>query len=136
MTRNTPTSETNVTMPELTDLDSAPLGPPSPPSPPVPTSDRRLKRDINALTVLADGTKLYSFRYLWSETVYVGVMAQDLLADPERADAVLKQANGYYAVDYHRLGLQMATIEDWNTLGFEAVTAPVASLDTAGSRAA
>ena len=78
-------------------------------SPPV-ESDRRLKRDITALGRLADGTKLYSFRYLWSETTYVGVMAQDLLDDPDRADAVVTLPNGYLGVDYGRLGLNMVTL--------------------------
>ena len=76
----------------------------------VSPSDRRLKRDITALGQLADGTKLYSFKYLWSETTHVGVMAQDLLGDPDRADAVVTLPNGYLGVDYGRLGLNMVTL--------------------------
>ncbi|MCY3013068.1 MAG: hypothetical protein NT171_00005, partial [Planctomycetota bacterium] len=39
-------------------------------------SDSRLKKDISPLGKLPNGLTLYRFRYLWSETLYVGVMAQ------------------------------------------------------------
>ena len=84
-------------------------------------SDRRLKRDIKPLAELNEGTKLYGFKYLWSETDYVGVMAQDLLNDPQRAKAVSKQPNGFYVVDYQQLGLQMVTLETWVDAGIDAV---------------
>lgn len=76
-------------------------------------SDIRLKRDIKHVATRADGLKLYSFRYLWDDTAYVGVMAQDLLADPARADAVHMDKSGYYTVDYGELGLTMKTLEEW-----------------------
>jgi len=84
-------------------------------------SDIRLKRDVTHVATAANGIKLYSFRYLWSETVRVGVIAQDLLNDPERRDAVVLQADGYYAVDYARLGLRMATFADWQARGLASV---------------
>jgi hypothetical protein len=68
-------------------------------------SDRRLKRDVRLLGVLANGMKIYRFRYLWSDVVQVGVMAQDLLRRREWRDAVVRLANGYFAVDYAALGL-------------------------------
>jgi hypothetical protein len=52
-----------------------------------------------------DGLGLYSFKYVWSDTVYVGVMAQEVaLLYP---DAVQRDdLTGYMAVNYTRLGLQ------------------------------
>ena len=73
------------------------------------------------LTTLASGIKLYRFRYLWSETVQVGVMAQDLLNDPARREAVILRPDGYYAVDYTSLGLRMATLAEWQDLGLASV---------------
>jgi len=45
-------------------------------------SDIRLKRDIEHLVTLENGIKVYAFKYLWEDTIRVGVMAQDLLRDP------------------------------------------------------
>jgi hypothetical protein len=73
-------------------------------------SDQRLKRDINQLTTMPNGIKLYSFKYLWSDDVYIGVMAQDLLSNPQWKDAVIASNTGYYSVDYSKLGTQMMTL--------------------------
>ncbi len=89
--------------------------------PPPSPSDRRVKRDVVHLATLSDGMKLYSFRYLWSDTVYVGVMAQDLLADPRWAHAVSTGEDGFYAVDYDEIDLVMVTLEQWNAFGLDAV---------------
>lgn len=84
------------------------------PPPPPNISDMRLKRDIVELVTLGNGIKLYSFRYLWEDTVYVGVMAQDLLEHESYKDAIVIQQSGFYAVHYERLGLQMITLEEWH----------------------
>jgi len=63
------------------------------------------------------GDSFYRFRYLWSETVQVGVMAQDLLNGPVRRGAVILQPDGYYAVDYASLGLRMASFAEWQASG-------------------
>jgi hypothetical protein len=76
-------------------------------------SDIRLKRDIAALGQHADGINLYRFRYLWSDTVHVGVMAQEVAA--ARPDAVRQGADGYLRVDYARLGLRMRTWDEWTS---------------------
>ena len=60
-----------------------------------------------------DGLRLYRFQYLWSDQVWVGVMAQDLLEDARHREAVVTTQSGYYAVDYRALGLQMETLEAW-----------------------
>jgi hypothetical protein len=78
-----------------------------------PPSDYRLKRDITLLTQLDNGIKLYSFRYLWSDETYVGVMAQDLLQDSAYKNAVVLMDTNFYAVNYQRLGLQMITLDQW-----------------------
>src|SRR5262249_37960123 len=77
----------------------------------VPTiSDIRLKRDIVELGRLANGLHLYRYRYPWSDTLYVGVMAQEVLEIAPQA--VVQGADGYLRVDYSRLGLQLSTWDD------------------------
>ena len=88
---------------------------------PVP-SDRRLKRSIHLLAKLHNGLKIYAFKYLWSDVVYVGVMAQDLLQNPTWKDAVMTKANGFYAVNYEMLGLKMTTLAQWKKDGIASIT--------------
>ena len=77
-------------------------------------SDIRLKRDITRIGQLDNGLALYSYRYLWSDTVYVGVIAQEVaLGMP---NAVVKGDDGYLRVDYGKLGLRMRTLEEWQAL--------------------
>ena len=58
----------------------------------------------------AKGLNLYRYRYLWSDTSYVGVMAQEVAFDRE---AVMRGADGYLRVDYPRLGLRLQTWDEW-----------------------
>jgi hypothetical protein len=76
-------------------------------------SDVRLKRDIILVGRRDDGLGLYRYRYLWSDTVYVGVMAQEVaLIHP---DAVVRDAlDDYLRVDYGRLGLKLMTLPEWD----------------------
>lgn len=85
-------------------------------------SDARLKREITPLVTLANGLKLYSFKYLWNERVHVGVMAQDLLADEALRHTVHVMPNGYFAVDYNALGLKMTSFERWRIFGPRAIS--------------
>jgi hypothetical protein len=57
----------------------------------------------------SDGLGLYRYKYLWSENVHIGVMAQEVaLLYP---DAVVRDDfTGYMAVNYTRLGLQPITL--------------------------
>ncbi len=129
--------------------------PPPPPPPPVdnrpPTddlpspgttldtvpSDARLKRDVRHVATLENGIRLYSFRYLWDETEFVGVMAQDLLSEPAYRHAVTTLRSGFYGVDYTALGLKMTTLSQWRKLGMSAIYAsgPAATIKVRGNRA-
>ena len=81
-------------------------------------SDVRQKRDLQQLDILPNGIKRYRYRYRWSATEYVGVLAHEVAAiAPE---AVTKDADGYLRVDYRRLGLQLRTYEDWVNKGHVA----------------
>ena len=73
-------------------------------------SDIRLKRDIAPVGRLAGGIGLYRYRYLWSDTIHVGVMAHEVAAT--RPEAVHRGADGYLRVDYARLGLRMQTWDE------------------------
>jgi hypothetical protein len=77
----------------------------------VSVSDRRLKTDIVKVGILTPEIPLYRFRYLWGNEVFVGVMAQDLLA--VRPDAVVVNDAGYYAVNYAALGTRMMRLAEW-----------------------
>ena len=60
---------------------------------------------------LESGLRLYRHRYAWSDTLYVGVMAQDVLEVAPYA--VSRGADGYLRVNYARLGLRMQLWEEW-----------------------
>jgi hypothetical protein len=76
-------------------------------SPVVPpkVSDVRLKTDIEKVGIAANGLPLYTFKYLGSDAVYRGVMAQDVLK--VLPEAVALMPNGYFAVHYDMLGIKM-----------------------------
>jgi hypothetical protein len=106
-----------VTSAQALTLSGAPSPSPGPapspgPSPsPGPVSDIRLKRDIQQLGRSADGIGIYRYKYLWSDTSYVGVMAQEVAAiEPE---AISSGPDGYLRVDYTRLGLSLQTWDQW-----------------------
>jgi hypothetical protein len=80
-----------------------------------PVSDIRLKRDIALVGRRGDGLGIYRYRYLWSDTVYIGVMAQEVaLIHP---DAVVHGLDGYLRVDYSRLGTHLMTLPEWQAQG-------------------
>ncbi len=87
-------------------------------------SDRRLKTHIRTLEKTANGIQLYAFRYFWSEQTFVGVMAQDLLDQPEFSHAVIIGKNDYYRVNYDALGLRMVTLEEWEATPMAAIAGP------------
>lgn len=66
-------------------------------------SDARLKTGIKPVGV-KNGHTIYEWRYIGSPMRYRGVMAQDVI--DINPSAVIVQ-NGYYAVDYSALGLEM-----------------------------
>jgi hypothetical protein len=88
------------------------------PAPPV-VSDARLKMNITPVAVLPNGLTLYSYQFRRDPTMtYVGVLAQDLLNSKkcEFRDAVIVGTDGYYAVNYDALGLNMLTLDEWHTV--------------------
>lgn len=69
------------------------------------TSDVRLKREISRIGTHSMGFGIYRFKYLWSDTVYVGALAQEVL---EKAPhAVTAGPGNFLAVDYGALGMEM-----------------------------
>ena len=64
-------------------------------------SDRNLKANIKHINTI-NGIKIYSFNYIWSYIKSIGVMAQDLLENPEYKHAV-HTTNIGYVVDYSKL---------------------------------
>ena len=85
--------------------------------------DRRLKRDIMYLGRNGSGVRLYSFRYMSDKRTFVGVMAQDLLQDPRFADAVILRSSGLMLVDYARLGMDFAEMDDMLQAGETTIMA-------------
>jgi hypothetical protein len=74
-------------------------------------SDCRLKRDVVLLARLDNGIGIYRYRYLWSDIVYVGVIAQEVLEITP--SAVARASDGYFRVNYAHLGLRMMTWDEW-----------------------
>jgi hypothetical protein len=70
-------------------------------------SDERLKENVKYHST-KNGFKLYDFNYKGGETVYRGVMAQEVLES--KPDAVTVMDNGFYGVFYDKLGLQMEVV--------------------------
>lgn len=80
-----------------------------------PTSDVRLKRDIAQVEEVENGIALYRYRYLWSDTTYVGTMAQEVAAARRSCpETVLRGSDGYLRVDYTRLGPRLQTWDEWS----------------------
>jgi Chaperone of endosialidase len=72
-------------------------------------SDIRLKTDIHRVGTTVLNLPLYTFEYRGRAGTYLGVMAQDVLkVEPS---AVSVGANGYYLVDYGKLGIAMKRIQ-------------------------
>ena len=71
-------------------------------------SDIRLKENIELLEEGKDGEpNIYSFNYKFQPNHrWSGVMAQELLGT-KHSDSVKTNSDGYYMVDYHKLGIQM-----------------------------
>jgi hypothetical protein len=89
-------------------------------------SDIRLKRDIVRVGHLDNGLALYRYRYLWSDQLFVGVMAQEVA--PMRPDAVVTGDDGFMRVDYARLGGRLMRWDEWeNQPGGHAAAARNAS---------
>lgn len=61
-------------------------------------SDRRAKEDINVIGMTEGGNFVYEFRYIGSDEVHTGVMAQDLLLT--QPEAVCVGDDGLYRVRY------------------------------------
>jgi hypothetical protein len=69
-------------------------------------SDIRLKTNIKLIDTI-EGLNIYLYNYLWDlETIYEGVMAQELL-NTEYSNAVAIHDTGYYVVDYSKLPISL-----------------------------
>lgn len=64
-------------------------------------SDRRLKKDVQKVGEMKDGTNVYTYRYKWGGPMQMGVMAQEV--EKTHPEAVTK-INGVRAVNYGLLG--------------------------------
>jgi len=64
-------------------------------------SDRRLKEDVERIGTLDSGLPLYRFKYLGSDTVRIGVMADEVAG--KIPDAVSTDTSGYLMVDYGKI---------------------------------
>lgn len=75
------------------------------PKPPPEESDVRLKTNIEQVGSTVYGLPVYQFQYTTGPDRFEGVMAQDVLN--VRPDAVVIGDDGYYRVDYAKLGISM-----------------------------
>ncbi|MDT0508386.1 transferrin-binding protein-like solute binding protein [Novosphingobium sp. MMS21-SN21R] len=68
-------------------------------------SDRRVKCDLRREGRWTNGLPRWSWRYIGERSRFVGVLAQEVLADPRFAGAVSTDAAGMMRVDYERLAI-------------------------------
>ncbi len=72
-------------------------------------SDIRLKTNIHRVGTTVMKLPLYSFEYKGKHGTYIGVMAQDVLkVEPS---AVSVGDDGFYRVDYKKLGIEMLQVQ-------------------------
>lgn len=71
-------------------------------------SDIRLKEDIRRVGTNHLGLGVYQYRYKGMEGVYEGVMAQEV--EVMHASAIRMLPQGYKAVDYAKLGLELKRV--------------------------
>lgn len=88
---------------------------------PVALSDTNLKTDIRRVDQLESGINLYAFRYKGDTQTYVGVLAEELLADPRFAGAVSDGPDGYLQVDYSKIGVETVNGDDMARAGLGAI---------------
>jgi hypothetical protein len=75
------------------------------------------------LVRLDNGIELYRFRYKGSDrTTYVGVMAQDV--QQIEPGAVWRDQDGYFVVDYDRIGVKFMTWKQWLRTGASSLSSP------------
>ena len=70
-------------------------------------SDKRLKKNIKFKRLSPQGIPVYTFQYKGKDTMYEGVMAQDLI---ESFPEALSTENGYYKVDYSQLDIEFKEV--------------------------
>jgi hypothetical protein len=86
-------------------------------------ADTRLTREVALVGQMDNGLNIYSFRYLWDDQTWVGLVAEDLMARDDLKGAVLTLANGINGIDYKSLGLRIATLEEWRSANLAALRA-------------
>ena len=79
---------------------------------------------------LPNGIGLYRYRYIWSDQVYVGVMAQEVAQIVP--DAVVRGADGFLRVNYARLGMRLLTWDEWAAKSRRQATAAERKCPIAG----
>ena len=72
-------------------------------------SDIGLKENLEYIEKSPSGINIYEWNYVGDDQRYRGVIAQDLLAQG-KYDAVSEEDNGYLAVDYSQLDVQMTPV--------------------------
>ena len=78
---------------------------------PPPPSDSRAKADVVKVDSHPAGFGIYRFRYLWSETEYVSVIAQEVREF--MPEAVVCGEDGILRVHYGAIGVDMVPYAAW-----------------------
>ncbi len=73
------------------------------------SSDIGVKENLEYIEKSPSGINIYEWNYIGDNQRYRGVIAQDLIAQG-KYDAVSEQDNGYLAVDYSQLDVQMTPV--------------------------
>lgn len=76
---------------------------------------------MNCVGETAHGVNLYTFRYVGEDREFRGVRAQELLVDEGNRSVDELGVDGYYRVDYARLGLADLVTADMLAAGSRGV---------------
>ena len=74
------------------------------------TSDRRLKRNVKQVGISPSGIPTYTFQYLDHDSVYHGVMAQDLQS--VAPEALVTREDGMFAVHYDLIDVDFYVVSE------------------------
>ena len=89
----------------------------------VKQSEEQIKRNVTKLATLKSGISIYSYQFFNDQTVYVGLMADDLAKIATFKPYVVHMGEGHYAINYEKLGLSPITIKTWELEGLSAMQA-------------
>lgn len=84
-------------------------------------SELRVKNNIKKLKTLDNGLSVFSYKFHHDTNTYVGLMADDVARHKQFKRHVVHMGDGFFTIDYEKIGLHQVTLDQWNTDGVSAM---------------